>query len=134
MIAENLRRLKQTSKPGGAFINLCFPVFSPRDPLQKILINCKASLVPNLWGVPGVTLLRNTYNVTPALALEIFDKHRQYSYTLLYGHPLNAKTSLLRKFVLSLGKESPYIFSKFNPLNTDTPLIWILYVAPQCPY
>ena len=24
------------------------------------------------------------------------------------------------QFALSLGKESPYIFSKFNPLNTDT--------------
>ena len=44
VIAENLRRLKQTSKSGGgegggAFINLCFPAFSPRDPLQKISIN-----------------------------------------------------------------------------------------------
>ena len=28
-----------------------------------------------------------------------------------------------RQFALSLGKESPYIFSKFNPLNMDTPLI-----------
>ena len=27
------------------------------------------------------------------------------------------------QFALSLGKESPYIFSKFNPLNTDTPFI-----------
>ena len=42
VIAENLRRLKQTSKSGGgggAFINLCFPAFSPRVPLQKISIN-----------------------------------------------------------------------------------------------
>ena len=27
------------------------------------------------------------------------------------------------QFALSLGKESPYIFFTFNPLNTDTPLI-----------
>ena len=27
------------------------------------------------------------------------------------------------QFALPLGKESPYIFSKFNPLNRDTPLI-----------
>ena len=27
------------------------------------------------------------------------------------------------QFALSPGKESPVIFSKFNPLNTDTPLI-----------
>ena len=26
------------------------------------------------------------------------------------------------QFALSLGNKSPYIFSKFNPLNTDTPL------------
>jgi len=60
VIAENLHRLKQTSKSGGAFINLCVPAFSPRDLLQKISTNCKTSLVTNLWGVPGVTLLRNT--------------------------------------------------------------------------
>ena len=52
VIAENLHRLKQTSKSGGAFINLCFPAFSPRELLQKISTNCKTSLVPNLWSFP----------------------------------------------------------------------------------
>ena len=28
------------------------------------------------------------------------------------------------QFALSLGKESPYIFSQFNPLNTDTSLYY----------
>ena len=27
------------------------------------------------------------------------------------------------QFALSLGKERPYEFSKFNPLNRDTPLV-----------
>ena len=31
---------------------------------------------------------------------------------------------------LSLEKKSPDIFSKFNPLYTDTPLIWTLSMAP----
>ena len=31
---------------------------------------------------------------------------------------------------LSLGKESPYVFSTFNPLNTLTPLVRILSMAP----
>ena len=31
-------------------------------------------------------------------------------------------------FSLSLGKESPYIFSKFNPVNTDT------FNGPHCAY
>ena len=35
-----------------------------------------------------------------------------------------------RQFALSLVKESPYIFSKFNPLNTDIPLIRALCTAP----
>ena len=41
--------------------------------------------------------------------------------------PYIMDTSLIRtphyygQFSLSLGKESSYIFSKFNPLNTDTP-------------
>ena len=34
------------------------------------------------------------------------------------------------QFAPSLGKESPYISSKFNLLNTDTPLIRILSMAP----
>ena len=32
------------------------------------------------------------------------------------------------QFALSLGKESPYIFSKFNPVNTDT------FNGPHCAY
>ena len=31
------------------------------------------------------------------------------------------------QFALSLGKENPCVFSKFNLLNTDTPLIQLLY-------
>ena len=38
------------------------------------------------------------------------------SQSLLYGHLLSLSLSLS----LSLGNESPYIFSQFNPLNTDT--------------
>ena len=34
------------------------------------------------------------------------------------------------QFALSLGKESPYILSKFNRLNTDTPFIRILFHGP----
>ena len=46
-------------------------------------------------------------------------------------------TRLIRKpryygqFVWSPGKESSYIFSKFNPLNTNTPLIRPLSMAPS---
>ena len=65
---------------------------------------------------------------------------------MLYGHPLNTDTVLqsntaldthslwtphyYRQFTLSLGrKEASYIFFKYNPLNTDTPLIWTLPMA-----
>ena len=34
------------------------------------------------------------------------------------------------QFALSLGKESPYIFSKFNPLNTDTSLLLTVFFVP----
>ena len=37
-------------------------------------------------------------------------------------------------FVLSLEKESPYLFSKFNPLNTDTLLIRALLCPTRRPY
>ena len=37
-----------------------------------------------------------------------------------------------RKIALSLGKESPYNFSKFHSLNRDTPLlIWKLSITPS---
>ena len=36
-----------------------------------------------------------------------------------------------RQFALSLGKESHNIFSKFNLLNTDTPLICTFCMAPS---
>ena len=35
------------------------------------------------------------------------------------------------QFALSLGKESPNIFFKFNPLNTDTPLTRTLSMPPS---
>ena len=35
------------------------------------------------------------------------------------------------QFVLSLGRDSSYIFSKFNPLNTDTSLIRTLSMTPS---
>ena len=34
------------------------------------------------------------------------------------------------QFALTLKKESPYIYSKFNPLKMDTPLIRTLSMAP----
>ena len=35
------------------------------------------------------------------------------------------------QFALSLGKESRYIFSKFDPLNTNTPLLRTLFMGPS---
>ena len=54
---------------------------------------------------------------------------KKYSQTPLYRHPL-IWTTYYRQSGLSLGKESCYIFSKFNPLNTDIPSIGTLSTAP----
>ena len=43
-----------------------------------------------------------------------------------YGHLIYITDSLL----CSLGKESPYIFSKVNPLNTDTSLLRTVCCVP----
>ena len=45
----------------------------------------------------------------------------------LYGHLIYGQ------FALSLGKESPYIFSTFNPLNADIQLIRTLSPPPPPP-
>ena len=84
--------------------------------------------------------------------------HFLYSQPALYGHliitnsllyPWGKKaltlslksTRLIRtphyyeQSALSLGKESPYIFSKVNPLNTDTSLLrTVIFVPGESPY
>ena len=58
----------------------------------------------------------------------------KYSQMPLYGHLLNTDTSLYyTQFLLSLGKESPHIISKFNQLTTDTLLIRTLSMEPLPP-
>ena len=48
-----------------------------------------------------------------------------------FGHPLNTDTSLLQTVCFFLGKESLYIFSKFDRLNImDTLLIRTLSLPP----
>ena len=48
-----------------------------------------------------------------------------------YGHPLNTDTSLLQTVCFFLGKESLYIFCKFDRLNImDTLLIRTLSLPP----
>ena len=38
---------------------------------------------------------------------------------------------IMDSLLCPLGKALPYIFSKFNLLDTDTQLVWILSVAPS---
>ena len=50
------------------------------------------------------------------------------------SHPkesTNPRITNCRQFALSLGKESPYIFSKIWTTKTDTPLIQTLSMAPS---
>ena len=62
-------------------------------------------------------------------SINLIPKVLFYSQTPLYGHPLNMNTLLYYgQFALSPGKGSPYIFSKFNRHNKDTPLIRTLSV------
>ena len=49
---------------------------------------------------------------------------QSYNQTPPYGHPLNWDTSFLRTVCFVPEKRKPLnIFSKFNPLNKDTPLL-----------
>ena len=41
-----------------------------------------------------------------------------------------ANPALLRTVCIVPGEKSPYIFSKFNPLNTDTPLVRTVCFVP----
>ena len=52
-----------------------------------------------------------------------------YSQTPLRGHPLNMDTLLLRTVCFVPGERQPLRFSKFNPLNTDSPLIPIRSIS-----
>ena len=55
------------------------------------------------------------------------------SIELFFLHNYSQTPHYYGQFALSLGKESPYIFSKFNLLNTDTPLKRPLSMAPSVP-
>ena len=74
----------------------------------------------------GVRRLRLTAKETLIASCEVFNT----------VEPRFTDTRLIRapryygQFSLSLGKKSPYIFSKFNPLNTDTPLIQTVCFVP----
>ena len=62
-------------------------------------------------------------------SINLIPKVLFYSQTPLYGKPLNMNTLLYYgQFALSAGKGSPYIFSKFNRHNKNTPLIQTLSV------
>ena len=78
-----------------------------------------------LWSIGSITN-RCWGNEAAFLAAEMEPTGRQgvqYGQTPLYGHRLNMDGQV----ALSLVKQSPYIFSKSNPLNTDTPLIRTLF-------
>ena len=47
------------------------------------------------------------------------------------GKSENRVTSLLRTVCFVPGEESNYIFSEFDPLNTDTPLLQTLSMGPS---
>ena len=52
------------------------------------------------------------------------------SFYLVQSDPALRTPSYYGQFSLSLGNVSPHIFSKFNPLNTDTLFIRTLSMAP----
>ena len=57
----------------------------------------------------------------------------QYSKTPICRHLLSTDAAILRTICLVPGKECLYIFPDFNPLNTDTPLIWTLSIGFYSP-
>ena len=59
-----------------------------------------------------------------------FEFKVQYSQIPLYRHPLRTSPCYYGQFAVSIGKESRYIFSKFNPLNTDTSLLRTVCFVP----
>ena len=88
-------------------------------------------------GVQATTMA--TTKAEEALKLESKFALLKFSSPLfhLQSNPaLRRDTRLIRtphyyeQFALSLGKESPYIFSKVNPLNTDTSLLRTVCCVP----
>ena len=59
-----------------------------------------------------------------------FEFKVQYSQIPLYGLPLRTSPCYYGQFAVSIGKESRYIFYKFNPLNTDTSLLQTVCLVP----
>ena len=92
----------------------------------KRLINSLAHCAYLNWaGFPDsgqlISVLSILENVGPVYSLGVIFKYSQTVRTRIPHY--------YRQFALSLRKESPHSFSKFNPLNTDTPSIRTLSMA-----
>ena len=72
------------------------------------------------------SLIRTAYPITNCVTNRFYSSRELLWNTV---KPRFTDTHFYGQFSLSLGKESPYTFSKFNPLNMDTPLIQTLSMA-----
>ena len=93
----------------------------------KRLINSLAYCACLNWaGFPDsvqlISVLSILENVGPVYCLGVIFKYSQLTVRTRTPHYYG-------QFSLYLRKESPYIFSKFNPLITDTPFIRTLSMA-----
>ena len=90
-----------------------------------------ASLRSKIFSYPDLTLsyeikiLRLTGSVAIRLWIGL------WSSGVWRGKSENRVTSLLRTVCVIPGEESNYIFSKFDPLNTDTPLLQTPSMGPS---
>ena len=81
-------------------------------------------------------LLSEVYNSTCLYYADVCKAGFNWNSTYIFSNfnPLNTDAPLLQTVFCFVPWESPNILSKFNPLNTDTPLIWTISMAPQSPY
>ena len=106
----------------------------PRDKLecQLIYLTEHCTIPRKGFKKPNVNKQIETFENTVTLPY-----YTRASLQLVTEEPRFTDTRLIQtlhyygQFALSLVKEGPYIFSKFNPLNTDTPLIRTFSMAPS---
>ena len=95
--------------------------FSLEKVIIKVLHSVDSSLIGHQWRIQPTP----PWHVHAWSSILIMENVIEFKYSRapLYGHPPNTDTSLLQTVFLV---PCPNMFSKFNPLNTDTPLIWTL--------
>ena len=139
-LRPRLFAVNRSSSCNRAFIEKSFQIFNEKEPLKlwndvlvTIWVPAQAKFQLRLGSVPIQLLPAFRDLVFLHIRFCKFTQRNTVKPRFTDCARVIRTTHYYGQFALSLGKENPYIFSKFNPLNTGTPFIWTFSIPPPLP-